>query len=609
MERGTLWAFRVLTVVLVALLLPSTLHVAAMRGADGLNRRGSHAAAEALLRAWLGVVRPGGGTRARQAKLLLADAVKGARADDEEGLEASIEIMRELVEEAPRAPELRLRLGLDLLHAATTGGQARAGGGDPSKAPRPGAPEMLADARAHLAETVALDPSLADARVALGRVMQWQGHLGDAAEELSRVVDADPSHVEARWQLAAATHARGDADQALVHYRHLMDVSGQRHAALYVRVATCLLQRAHRMGRANRGAGRGGSPGTTGELAGHPVASLEDAAGGGDGDGDGDGNAAAVSEAVAMLALAAEADPHSAEVWTLTGRARLFQGAATEAAEALTTARRLAPADPDVAFHLAVALQAAGRCPQAAPLYEEAAASGGLGTVDRRQALFRAGVCYQDGARLERAVELYRAVLGEDDRYAPAHVNWGLALKTAGKLREAEAHYAAALEIDPGFAEAHVKWGNLLYDMAHSEEMRRKVAGVDPDGEGEQGGDPGGESREEVEESGWYSRWEWSGEDAPAGGNRSGGFFGGGGRGRRRSLDGMSEVEAMGELLDQCFAHYGWAAELEPKHPGLSRVASMRKQAADMMVAAQDRADKRAEARLTESERRGRGGG
>ena len=88
-----------------------------------------------------------------------------------------------------------------------------------------------------------------------------------------------------------------------------------------------------------------------------------------------------------------------------------------------------------------------------------AAAAAAAGGVPRRDSLFRAAVCRQWTGDAAAAGDLYAQVLDEDPTYAPAHVNWGYALKTTGALREAEDHYAAALELDPTFAEAGVTGG------------------------------------------------------------------------------------------------------------------------------------------------------
>jgi tetratricopeptide (TPR) repeat protein len=399
LERSTLWAFRVLTFVLFLLVLPSSLKMAVTTGSSMLQQRGSHGAAAVLLQGWLAVV-PKGGEYASSAKLLLAESLKG-----DGDLNGSIVLLRQLAGEAPapHATGARVRLALSLLaraEAETAAAAAAAGlttttttttvatAAKAAAAAAASTAATLADAHSHLAAAIAADPSLLEARVALGRVLQWREKAPEAATELREVLRRDPGHVEARWQLAVALHGAGDCDAAMTHYRHLLDVSKSRHTHLYTRVATCLLQRAHRLGRgglaatsagvsaSGGGAQSGSNSGSNSGDNGAAAAGDASAGGGGNGGGDDDrrgggeganrnndkdshndnanGNAAAVSEAEAMLKLAAAADPGSAEVWTLLGRARLFQGRAAAAAADLRTARRLAPKDPNVAFHLAV---------------------------------------------------------------------------------------------------------------------------------------------------------------------------------------------------------------------------------------------------------------
>jgi tetratricopeptide (TPR) repeat protein len=69
-----------------------------------------------------------------------------------------------------------------------------------------------------------------------------------------------------------------------------------------------------------------------------------------------------------------------------------------------------------------------------------------------------------DLGQANEAEVFYRRTLALDPRHAPALINLGRLLHTAGKLEEAEARYRAALEVNAAHGVAHFNLGVVLED-------------------------------------------------------------------------------------------------------------------------------------------------
>jgi hypothetical protein len=179
-----------------------------------------------------------------------------------------------------------------------------------------------------------------------------------------------------------------------------------------------------------------------------------------------------------------------------------------------------------------------------------------------------------------------------------------------------------------------VKWGTLLLDRAYSEEMRRKVAGIDPDGAEEEDAEEEEEAEEEQASVCRHSQSEDTEEEAEEELRRklrARAKMGGGGKSDVVGLDSSlwgagdkpkacadkpkgpkakrkwkgagsaqrrrgTEVEVMAEFLERAFKHFDLGKAVSPAHPGLApeRLARLRAAAAELIVAAQARGAARA---------------
>jgi thioredoxin-like negative regulator of GroEL len=113
--------------------------------------------------------------------VLLAESLTGGG-----DLDGAIGVLRGLAEEAPSATDVRVRLSLNLLARAEADRAAAPAGRPPAAAAAAAAAaaSALAESHGHLTASIAAEPSLVEARVALGRVLQLQGRALEAAGEL-----------------------------------------------------------------------------------------------------------------------------------------------------------------------------------------------------------------------------------------------------------------------------------------------------------------------------------------------------------------------------------------------------------------------------------------
>jgi tetratricopeptide (TPR) repeat protein len=83
--------------------------------------------------------------------------------------------------------------------------------------------ERLDEAMAAFQQAAKLDPRSAEARNNIGRVLAAQGRVGDAIPYFQKAVALDRDFVEAQYYLGEALyHARGNAREALVHWREVL---------------------------------------------------------------------------------------------------------------------------------------------------------------------------------------------------------------------------------------------------------------------------------------------------------------------------------------------------------------------------------------------------
>ena len=97
---------------------------------------------------------------------------------------------------------------------------------------------------------------------------------------------------------------------------------------------------------------------------------------------------------------------------------------------------------------------------------------GGGGGGRAAAALVEQGRTAEDAGRLGEAIERYRAAIEADSRFAPAHLNLGIALQASGRPDDAIDAYRAAIAADPGSAAAH-------YNLAMTHLLKEESAGAE----------------------------------------------------------------------------------------------------------------------------------
>jgi len=108
--------------------------------------------------------------------------------------------------------------------------------------------------------------------------------------------------------------------------------------------------------------------------------------------------------------------------------------------------------------NLGVALEQAGRVPEAIGHYEQALRL----NPDYAEAHYNLGLALERAGRRQEAISHWEQALRLKPDYAEAHNNLGVALEQYGRLAEAIGHYEQALRINPDYAEAHYNLGLAL---------------------------------------------------------------------------------------------------------------------------------------------------
>ncbi len=97
-----------------------------------------------------------------------------------------------------------------------------------------GDPEEAVDA---YRQALALDPTDADARANLGRLLHAQGALAEAEAEFRQALRYDPDHSTAVFNLGVALQDQGRFEEAREAYRRVLEIDG-RFAAAHFNLAT-----------------------------------------------------------------------------------------------------------------------------------------------------------------------------------------------------------------------------------------------------------------------------------------------------------------------------------------------------------------------------------
>ena len=131
-------------------------------------------------------------------------------------------------------------------------------------------------------------------------------------------------------------------------------------------------------------------------------------------------------------------------------------------------------------YNLGVALDQAGRLPEAAAQFVRAAQL----RPDLAAPHYDLGFALYQMGRLEEAVAQYREALRIDPRSPLTRNSLGVALAALGRPLEAADQYAEALRLKPDYAQAQDNWGNALLQLGQVPEAAAhygEAVRIDPD--------------------------------------------------------------------------------------------------------------------------------
>ena len=522
-EQSTKYIFYALLVLLLALVIPIVLRQLAnkMVGLNDKKKSSSFFGAKTLLKKWSLI-----DSKSTDTKLLLGDMYR-ADMDTDEAIETLREVtvkydsaLKQQEEEKKsgsgsseslkaKSKEASVRLALALLDKADGNAAKSPLGFTHDKTP-------LVEAKYNLKKAKAIEEELQTRRkdggkddddndednknvnkieieVALSRVYQHERDFPSAVAILNEALEKKPSSTEARWQLAVAHQGAGDCQSALEQYRVLIEDAKVKHAHVYLRASMCLLH------------GRKKEDNSTKPLKMHSIS------------GKGvktkvDPSTEEVVQAISYLEAATTIDSSLGHAWMQLGLAHVLRNAPREAIGPLERAKKeLGENSLTADFHLAAAYQQANRCKDAIPLLMNVAqksreqhermmhidnmkdgrAQKLESSIPAHEAFLRAGGCKFLMGEVDGAIELYREALVSSDKFAPALVNWGIALEHKKEYDKAEEKYKLAVEKNPNMAEAYARWGTLNFGQARTlvqafvhkrrEEKNKKKVWKDPE--------------------------------------------------------------------------------------------------------------------------------
>ena len=89
-------------------------------------------------------------------------------------------------------------------------------------------------------------------------------------------------------------------------------------------------------------------------------------------------------------------------------------------------------------------------------------------SIPAHEAFLRAGGANFSWEKLTAPSSCTAKALVSPDKFAPALVNWGIALEHKKEYDKAEEKYKLAVEKNPNMAEAYARWGTLNFGQART---------------------------------------------------------------------------------------------------------------------------------------------
>jgi tetratricopeptide (TPR) repeat protein len=141
------------------------------------------------------------------------------------------------------------------------------------------------------------------------------------------------------------------------------------------------------------------------------------------------------------------------------------------AEQALLSALRGRPGDPDTAYRLALLYHDHGRPADAVPHYEAVLRA----RPQDADALYHLGLALTQLGRDDEALDCYRRAVAARPAYAEALCGLGVVLAQRGLLADAESHLRRAVAAKPDFAQAHHNLGVALAQQGQSDAAVRAI--------------------------------------------------------------------------------------------------------------------------------------
>jgi Flp pilus assembly protein TadD len=185
-------------------------------------------------------------------------------------------------------------------------------------------------------------------------------------------------------------------------------------------------------------------------------------------------------EAVAAYREAIRLEPDFSRAHYNLGLALARQGKPAEAVAAYREGIRLEPNDPQAHIDLGLALGRQGKQAEAMAAYREALHL----NPDSPLTYNNVGTLLYEQGNLVEAITAYRKAIRLKPDYPQAYFNLGIALELQGKLAEAASAYQQAVRLKPDLPQAHNNLGNVLKDLSRlpeAEDAYRQAIRHKPD--------------------------------------------------------------------------------------------------------------------------------
>ena len=311
-----------------------------------------------------------------------------------------------------------------------------------------------------LVRELAYLPTGSTALVQQGLIAVQAGEFAAAATLFGRAVEADPTNLEARRQLALAQNDAGQPDLAQTAYEELLSLDPSQTSA-HLELAKLLASR----GRPSQAIGhlvRATELAPDYKQAHYQLALLLD-------------RAARPSEALARYDQVLALDPDYAEAATRRAATLAALGRAAEAIGILNA--RIAAASADVAAlqALSVVLRQQGRLQEARTALERGLASGLFAAPDEARLRTELGGIFAIQGQLRPALTHLQAAQRLDPTQAETSFLLGMVEADLGRPGEAARALATALAVRPDLTPARLRLASLLAQTDRCDEALQLV--------------------------------------------------------------------------------------------------------------------------------------